>query len=76
MLPLAMMYEQQRSKYEKQCTQLRRATGASAVILIFEREDGTDFSVQAVGDLIADLPERLEDLVARLRATRRRGLDS
>jgi len=70
-----MMYEQ-RARYEESCTQVRRATGASAVILIFEGEEGTDFSVQAVGELVGDLPERLEDLIAELREMRRRGLDS
>lgn len=63
-----MLYEQQHSKYEESCTEARPATGARAVILIFERAEGIDFSVQAVGDLVADLPEYLEHLAAQLRA--------
>lgn len=71
-----MQYEQQsNSEYQEALIRTRQETGARAVILIFERADGVDFSVQAMGELAAHLPEYLDDLSAKLRDMRRRGLD-
>ncbi|MGH8587369.1 MAG: hypothetical protein ACREWE_14705 [Gammaproteobacteria bacterium] len=63
------------SHYEEALSLVRQETGARAVILIFERGAGIDFSVQAMGDLAASLPEYLDDLSAKLRDMRRRGMD-
>lgn len=68
--------QQSNSQYEHALIAIRRETGANAVILIFDRgEGGIDFSVQAMGELTASLPEYLDDLSAKLREMRRRGLD-
>lgn len=73
---MMMLYEREQAKYEHTCTEARLATGARAVVLIFDRgQDGIDFSVQAVGDLVVSLPEYLDDLTAKLREMRRRGID-
>lgn len=72
-----MRTDEQRSnsRYQEALTQIRLETGARAVILIFDRgQDGIDFSVQAMGELVGSLPEYLDDLSAKLREMRRRGL--
>lgn len=58
-------------KYDDECTRVREATGAKGVVLIiFEGDKGSGFSVQAGFVEHLFLPETLESIAREMRAAR------
>jgi hypothetical protein len=55
-------------KYDDACTVARESTKASGVLLVvFEGEKGSGFSVQAPPEIIAAMPNILEEVAAQIR---------
>jgi len=58
-------------KYDDACTAAREATGAEAcVLIVISGMRGSGFSVQALGDMTAKLPELLRDVADEIEAAR------
>lgn len=58
-------------KYDDQCKLVRMSTKADSVlVMVFDGDRGTGFSVQASAAVIALLPEILEDMATEIRRMR------
>ena len=64
-------------KYDELCTLVRnRAMARGAIVMVFGGINGSGFSVQADEELTRELPEILESMIAQIRASLPKDLES